>query len=178
MSEYIIESQTLTDIADAIRTKGGTSAGLTPLEMPNAISSISTGYPTLRHLTTYTLDSDTDSNILLIPCTDEMSSCHYFIIHVNSTFSVSDWLYSGLNNTAYGYVGDRPSHDMIFTYSIIEPFQFPNGPSQSRICLCSFGPASSGKATDISQSIYNIRFNAWKATTRFLAGSTFTIYGA
>lgn len=43
MSEYIIESQTLTDIADAIRGKTGSSGTLTPLQMPGAITSISSG---------------------------------------------------------------------------------------------------------------------------------------
>lgn len=43
MSEYIIESQTLTDIADAIRGKTGSSSTLTPLQMPNAIASIPSG---------------------------------------------------------------------------------------------------------------------------------------
>lgn len=43
MSSYIIQSQTLTDIADAIRNKAGSSSTLTPLEMPNAIANISSG---------------------------------------------------------------------------------------------------------------------------------------
>lgn len=43
MSEYIIESQTLTDIADAIRGKTGSSSTLTPLQMPSAIASIPSG---------------------------------------------------------------------------------------------------------------------------------------
>lgn len=43
MSSYIIQSQTLTDIADAIRNKAGSSSSLTPLEMPNAIANISSG---------------------------------------------------------------------------------------------------------------------------------------
>ena len=43
MSSYIIQSQTLTDIADAIRNKAGSSSTLTPLEMPNAIANIPSG---------------------------------------------------------------------------------------------------------------------------------------
>lgn len=46
MSSYIIQSQTLTDIADAIRNKTGSSSTLTPLEMPNAIANISSGIST------------------------------------------------------------------------------------------------------------------------------------
>ena len=44
---YIIQGGTLTDIADAIRTKTGKSAVLTPLEMPDEILSIKTT-PTLQ----------------------------------------------------------------------------------------------------------------------------------
>lgn len=43
MGSYIIQSQTLTDIADAIRNKAGSSSTLTPLEMPNAIANIPSG---------------------------------------------------------------------------------------------------------------------------------------
>ena len=43
MATYKIEDTTLTNIADAIRTKGGTTATLTPTQMPDAISAIQTG---------------------------------------------------------------------------------------------------------------------------------------
>ena len=65
MSEYIIESQTLTDIADAIRGKTGSSSTLTPLEMPNAIANIpSGGKPqfTLIGQSTHVLSEYTDTS--------------------------------------------------------------------------------------------------------------------
>lgn len=43
MSSLIIQSGTLSDIADAIRAKTGKAASMTPLEMPTEISSISGG---------------------------------------------------------------------------------------------------------------------------------------
>ena len=42
MAKYTIDSTTLTNIGDAIRGKTQTSAGITPLDMPNAINSIPT----------------------------------------------------------------------------------------------------------------------------------------
>lgn len=42
MSKYTIDSTTLGDVADAIRAKTGSSAGITPLGMPTAIASIPT----------------------------------------------------------------------------------------------------------------------------------------
>jgi hypothetical protein len=43
MSNYIIQGQTLTDIADAIRDKTGSNGLITPEDMPTAIESIETG---------------------------------------------------------------------------------------------------------------------------------------
>jgi hypothetical protein len=43
MSKYTLDSSTLTNIADAIRTKTGGSSQITPLEMPTEIASISGG---------------------------------------------------------------------------------------------------------------------------------------
>ena len=43
MAKYTIEDTTLTNIAEAIRTKGGATGSLTPLQMPDAINSIQGG---------------------------------------------------------------------------------------------------------------------------------------
>ena len=43
MAKYSIEDTTLTNIAEAIRTKGNTTDNLTPLQMPEAINAIQTG---------------------------------------------------------------------------------------------------------------------------------------
>jgi hypothetical protein len=43
MAKYTINDTTLTGIADAIRAKGGTSAALTPAQMPEAIAAIQAG---------------------------------------------------------------------------------------------------------------------------------------
>jgi len=43
MSEYRIQDTTLTDIADAIRSKTGSSASIIVSEMANEIESIPTG---------------------------------------------------------------------------------------------------------------------------------------
>ena len=43
MATYTIQDTTLTNIADAIRTKGNTTETLTPVEMPDAINAIQAG---------------------------------------------------------------------------------------------------------------------------------------
>lgn len=66
MTAYLINDDTLTDIADAIRTKTGGSSSITPLNMPTEILSIpSGGSPVLDQLSvtangTYTPPSGTD----------------------------------------------------------------------------------------------------------------------
>lgn len=53
MADYIIQGQTLTDIADAIRAKTGGSAAMTPVEMPDEIASIQSGGEALNWLLDY-----------------------------------------------------------------------------------------------------------------------------
>lgn len=43
MALYTIKGETLTDIGDAIRAKLGTEETISPLDMPEAISSIENG---------------------------------------------------------------------------------------------------------------------------------------
>lgn len=56
--KYKIDSETLTDIADAIRAKTGDSASMTPLEMPDEIASISGGESDNVEVGTFTVASD------------------------------------------------------------------------------------------------------------------------
>lgn len=42
-TKCVVNKSTMTDIADAIRTKGGTSATLLPSEMPAAIANLPSG---------------------------------------------------------------------------------------------------------------------------------------
>lgn len=64
MSNLYIQAQTLTDIADAIREKAGTSATMTPSQMVSAIGSISGGDTTLEDgLVTGVLSSYENSRV-------------------------------------------------------------------------------------------------------------------
>ena len=54
----VVNKSTLTDIADAIREKGGTSAAMLPSAMPAAIEAIPTG-----GITPETLQVDDDGNL-------------------------------------------------------------------------------------------------------------------
>lgn len=57
MAEYIIQGETLTDIADAIRSKTGDSSIIQPSQMASAISSISTGITVQRKTGQFTTGS-------------------------------------------------------------------------------------------------------------------------
>lgn len=68
MSTMLIQSGTLDDIADAIRSKTGKVASMTPLEMPDEIESISGGgggLPILSGITDPTSSQGTDGQIYL-----------------------------------------------------------------------------------------------------------------
>lgn len=66
MSTMLIQSTTLEDIADAIRTKTGESDLMTPLEMPSAIDAIPSGgedrllYYNIKSIPTYTSQQNVD----------------------------------------------------------------------------------------------------------------------
>ena len=70
MSKYVIDSETLTDIADAIRAKTGDSASMTPLEMPDEIASISGGGGTVgrivKHVEVIPTSTLTNANRLTV----------------------------------------------------------------------------------------------------------------
>lgn len=56
MSKAIIDEQSLTDIADAIRTKNGSADTYTPSEMATAITDLPSGLPTFEY---YEITADT-----------------------------------------------------------------------------------------------------------------------
>ena len=71
MAEYLIQDSTLSDIANAIRSKTGKGEFMTPLTMPSEIEGISTGYPNGTEWTLgLTLDdlnlSDVDDNYKIL----------------------------------------------------------------------------------------------------------------
>lgn len=70
MSTMLIQSGTLDDIADAIRSKTGKVASMTPLEMPDEIESISGGGGVTKKKNLI-ISNDTNASTLLEQVVDE-----------------------------------------------------------------------------------------------------------
>lgn len=98
MAEYLIQGETLDDIADAINAKTGGSSAMTPAEMVTAIEGIETGggEKTLTKLVEYVVT--TPLARIDITITDEMRSCEILYLNlVGLTLSADDWMYPTLN---------------------------------------------------------------------------------
>ncbi len=114
MAEYLIQSETLDDIADAINAKTGGSSAMTPAEMVTAIGSISGGgEKTLTKLAEYSVTSAVSR--IDVTLTEQMLGCETLYIKFDGlTLSDEDWMYPTLNNTStassgMGYTVKRSS---------------------------------------------------------------------
>lgn len=123
MADRLIQTGTLSDIADAIRAKTGKSAIMTPLEMPEEIASIETGgggsLPSIISKIdggSFTLSSDTQGtaysishNLGVVPkgfvfwTEDALSGTEATRFIANAYMTVADITKS--NNTHYDAVG-------------------------------------------------------------------------
>lgn len=126
MPEYIIQGQTLTDIADAIRDKTGGSSAMTPAEMVTEIGSIQTGGGGLFPFSLLADFTATDAvSAIRIDFTEAMLQNNVFFIELNGTLSAADWLYWGLNtDTGNNYSAQRVSYSNVKT--LIVPAMISN----------------------------------------------------
>ena len=116
MADRRISTDTLTDIADAIRAKTGNSALITPQDMASEIESIETGGGTkiLTKLAEYTVDSPVAT--LGLNATEQMQNCDILYIVADLVLSASDWIYpyingvAGAGGTAMGYFTTKTDH--------------------------------------------------------------------
>ena len=171
MSEYLIQSETLDDIADAINAKTGGSSAITPAEMVTAIGSISGGvvpdewhfvgeFEVLQDVHTFQIDT---------------SNYNYssYLIFANGSFSASDWVYAYINNYRSGYGSkftDFPSYP--FTITSIPPAASEN----YKGIAYAYGWMFTQKSTSIS-TINSISVGAYTSTVNITAGTTFKVYG-
>ena len=111
MSNYIIQDTTLADIANAIRSKTGSTGLMTPLEMPNEIESIGTGGGGLPPDTPWVRPSnypDLDSLVL-----DNTANEIYFTVDKTLDTSVTQLIFSnyqsalGKERISIGHIENR-----------------------------------------------------------------------
>jgi len=104
MSEFLIQSETLDEIADAINAKTGGSSAMTPAEMVTEIGSIQTGGGAEKVYTKLGEATITEPvNSIYITMTEQMKSCECLYLVLDSiALSEADWLYLTMNGGVGG----------------------------------------------------------------------------
>lgn len=96
MADYIVKDTELTQIADAIRAKGSTSASLIfPSGFASAIESISTGDGTLSDIANGTIQTFTDSELTFARDGLFMSCSYLSAVVMSACTSVGAYAFSG-----------------------------------------------------------------------------------
>ena len=107
MAEYLIQSETLDAIADAINAKTGGSSAMTPAEMVEAIAAIPTGGGggmSWELIADYTSDEAAEIVKVLIPSGKQNSNVYK--VQVNSSGASLYYPYTYINDTRGNYFTD------------------------------------------------------------------------
>ena len=176
MAEYLIQSETLDDIADAINAKTGGSSAMTPAEMVTAIGSISGGggrTGEFTHLDTFELQENVAS--LQIDISDY--DFKEYVIKVNATGTGADYLYVvpfSTGNAQITYINGN-SYSAYIYISVFEAGTVNGVNIPQRV----IGFNSQTNITN-KQSVSNftlIVFKAYRENGVLNAGGTFELYG-
>ncbi len=107
----------LTSVANAIRTKGGTSASLAfPADFLTAIAAIPTGgggSQTYGLIHSLDIDSPVNEVVFSIP---ESAQLHPLYLVVSLTLSASDWIYCQMNGVGNLYSGKTATLSQSFCF--------------------------------------------------------------
>jgi len=172
MAEYLIQSETLDDIADAINAKTGGSSAMTPAEMVTAIGSISGGEGAKWKLIA---DYTTNENVqaIRIDFTDEMKSYDYFRFEVTAAGTPNVYPCPQINTTnSQKYIGSYTS-GLLKTYSGVIT-RFSNFGDVYCICCCY---NTSNAAPIQSGDIQYFYFRQYYEASVWKAGANVKIYG-
>jgi hypothetical protein len=173
MANYIATDTDLTAIANAIRTKGGTSASLAfPSGFVDAIDAIQTGgggggSSPIQLLGTVTVPSDIRA--VSIDTTPYNNYDFYFCI-IDATLTASDWLYlvkDGTSSTGGVYASSSSNPNGLL-------FQVFKQYADGRVLTALATEATFSMSANAPNNIYVYTYSAAKLIK---AGSTFKIYG-
>lgn len=176
MSDYLIQSETLADIADAIRAKTGGSALINPEDMASKIESIPSGGSSERVFTKlgeYTVTEPVSQ--ITIPETEQMQGCECLYIRaIDVALSAADWIYPAVNNFAIRD-GGMGYTDKVSTWnSYLRLLQsFKNSVFTSRTCV--FTSVSNCRQPSF-ENVTRIDFKLYTSGVTFNSG-TIEIWG-
>lgn len=113
MPNYVVQGSDLSSVADAIRTKGGTSAQLSfPAGFVSAIDAIPTGGGGISGITV--LENVTLTEAVRSVQFDIPSDYNSAYILIHGEFTSSNWLYWKINNSGENYQAQSATVDASF----------------------------------------------------------------
>lgn len=178
MGTKTIQDSTLTDIADAIRSKTGGSSAMTPAEMVTEIGSIQTGggdTGDFTHLDTFTLSEDVAYLDI------DISAYNYkeFAIVVDASGTGADYLYICPSKTSnYAVYKSGNAYSFIAVLVLTDSGEIGNYSMGKYVS--GFSPSFSsggGTATVSVSSFATIRCKSYRTNGVLNAGGTFALYG-
>lgn len=179
MAEYLIQSETLDAIADAINAKTGGSSAMTPAEMVTEIGSIQTGggdTGDFTHLDTFTLSEDVAYLDI------DISAYNYkeFAIVVDASGTGADYLYICPSKTSnyYAVYKSGNAYSFIAVLVLTDPGEIGNYSMGKYVSGFSPSFSSGGATATVSVSSFaTIRCKSYRTNGVLNAGGTFALYG-
>ena len=173
MAEYLIQSETLDDIADAINAKTGGSSAMTPAEMVTAIGNIPSGGGGIELL----VDDTTTEDVAIINVTipSDKQNMKAYLVGLYGTTSASDWIYPHLNASASSTTGSAYL-TKASSYNLVAVFGKVGGGTGGYAWPFSAAGRPDSLYTS-SSSLTNILFNLYSASSRFTTGFNVKVWG-
>ena len=173
MSEYLIQSETLDDIADAINAKTGGSSAMTPAEMVTAIGNIPSGGGGIELL----VDDTTTENVAIINVAipSDKQNMKAYLVGLYGTISATDWVYPHLNASASSTTGNT-YFTKASSYNLVAVFGKEGGGTGGYVWPFSASARPEALFTSGS-SLTNILFNLYNSSSRFTTGFNVKVWG-
>ena len=112
MAEYLIQSETLDDIADAINAKTGGSSAMTPAQMVTAIAAIPSGGDPWELIADYT--SDEAANVVVAEIPEGKQMYKNYRVQYLGTASAGDYPRPTVNGYVNSYTNSNSVRNLDF----------------------------------------------------------------
>lgn len=161
MAEYLIQSETLDDIADAINTKTGGSSAMTPAQMVTAIGTISGGGAPSYHLFyDETLTEEVDTIRIDIPA--NMQNYKVFQLLATKPANSPTYPYVTVNKTS--------GSNYVSADQLTRAWVVPEAPNANTGVVAMFG------STQFTYPAEYIYISKYYASQKFQIGTNIKVY--